>query len=499
MHCQQRLVAYFYATWSAFINGTWNSSISNMQQLADIRLDTIDSMKDIVASDVRHLDGTGCTISLNCPVAWNSAKMCSAKMDEKFFGDHKDSEYEAEMNLTLTLTSTVFQTNDRQGCKDRLEEILFNKQEGGRHQLRDLPRRQPPFIQTENSHPQLKPQLRQKPTHRREAPSEQKIRVQRFISESSTLDYSGIFTPLVSFFQRRTIQGVVNAVSEEGLKFRATLKRISIPALPSVSIISPRRWKQTAPKDPSSHRSDCEDTFCKGYSLEKICGQHKTPNVELNTEDVCKMCYPQRNDELIKSHCEERTRRGILVFHVVCVALGVIIVFAAFLYLLCELCRPLRKRWELYWKIRTGQISKNRLSSIFSVESNPAFPPGYFFNAGVDPEDGDNAGKMADMFSMFPQKMNPVATGFKEPRKRIQDIFDLEALESRPDPNESKFPERIPVLPPAPNASVRRSFSNRIGRGDGNGCHEISAQDFGHGPSIVHTTRYTADTSRKNE
>ncbi|RJE23925.1 hypothetical protein PHISCL_03741 [Aspergillus sclerotialis] len=498
MHCQQYLVGYFYATWSAITNGIRNTSISDLHKLTDSGLETMDLMKNIAASNVRDLDGPGCTISLSCQISRNNAETSSVQVDWKAFSGHKESECEAELNLNLTLTSTAFQTDDGQGCKDRLEELLLNKQEYGLHRRRDLPRRQPPFIQTENDHPHLKPKLRQRPIHQREAPTQQNILMKRYISESSTLDYSRIFSHLFSFFQRRTIRDVVNVISEGSLKFRATFKRMSVTKLPSVSIISPRRWKQTAPKGPSpSRRSDCEDTFCKGYSLENICGQHKTPNVELDTEDVCKMCYPTRNDDLIKAHCEEKTRREIQVFHILCVALGVITAFAAFLYLLCEVCRPLRKRWELYWKIRTGQISKNRLSSIFSVESNPAFPPGYFFNTGFDAEDGDNAGKMADMFSMLPQKLNPVATGLKEPRKRIQDVFDLEALEPRPDRNESIFPERIPVLPPAPNASVRRSFSNRIRRGNGNGRHEISAQDFGHGP--LNTTRYTADMSRKNE
>lgn len=124
------------------------------------------------------------------------------------------------------------------------------------------------------------------------------------------------------------------------------------------------------------------------------------------------------------------------------------------------------------------------------MESIPAFGSGSFFEGGVDTVPNEcEASDSKTTLSMFQQKVNHLLK--KEPRKRIQDVFDLEALPSSPHKEEHP-PERIPVLPPAPNASVRRIWTDEYRSTVSHQC-ESSSQDSSEAFVTVHNTRDTGD------
>lgn len=354
MHCQQRLVAYFYAIWGTFTNGTWDSSLPSLRgQLGDSSFAAIEELDNVVVSDIRQLDGTGCAVSLSCPVKPRCSGTWFPLANGEVDTDYNNSESAAELNLTLTLTSSDFRANGVPRCKDRLEEFLFNKQKDGLYNPQSFPGPLLPLTQAgkEASDPEPKPDqshLRQ----RRPTPASQSKLEQRLDSRSQTVDYSRLFGYLLSSIsQRQAIQEAAHAARDWKLNLRGPLKRVSLPAFPHNPIHSPRRWKQGSSNTSSNHRSVCEESSCKAYDLEKICGQHKKPNFELDTENVCRMCYPRMDVALVKEHCEERARREVLVFRVLCVVLGILVVVATLLYVLREICRPMGKRWQIFWKV----------------------------------------------------------------------------------------------------------------------------------------------------
>jgi hypothetical protein len=449
MHCQHGLVAYFYALWGAFTDGTQDPL--NLHQQFNVSKATVDlplgGLGDVVVSDIRRPDGTACSISLNCPLKWDNSES-SSQSKENGRTDHQGLKPETVLNLTLTLTSFDWRTSDAQECGEKLDDLLSGREEetpskpfgltrylsllnqfgkeGDKHDSkpdqRNLQRRYPPPV-SNNQHEDKHDSRTPSPSH------------------SRLLDY---FHSWIS--KRRVVHAPTDAFTREKPAFREMLKRMQFP------VHLPRRLQKATPNKPTNYRTACEQDFCQGYNLEKICGKLKKPNVKLETESLCKLCYPRKNSAPIKEHCEERERRETQALYMLCVALGVSIAVAALLYLIRVACRPLRKRCQLLWRLRTGRISTSpsivgRLSSIFSMDSGPGFTSAHIFDSETDSAQNEcNTENPATTFSAFQQKVNQFLA--KEPRGRIRDVLDLESLPPS-HPKEEDFSERIPVLPRA--------------------------------------------------
>lgn len=499
MHHRRLLVAYLCAIFCAFANCQDNWDLHkhvNGPTTAESHRQAPGALDN---AGIPGIGGqyTGCTISLNCPLDWDDSE------DPPWSNEKAGTDGEgpvAELNLTLTLTNSDWSANGLQGCKNKFNELL-SKQKEVSHKSPCLPRYLALLEQAEKEMSKHAPKPDQKHLQRRQAiPASNGQREQRSGPRSPSPRHFDLLEYLLSFIsQRRTARGTVNRVAEGRPSFRGTLKRMQLPAaLPNAPFHLPRTWQQATSSKPVPYRSACEETFCKGGNLDKICGRHKKPDHEFDTEIVCEMCYPKINSVLVKEHCEERARREIQAFHMVCVALAVTIAIAALLYLIRLVCRPLEKPCQIFWRFRTGRTGRvpaspiiaSRFSSIFSVESIPAFGSGSFFEGGMDTVPNEcEAGDSKTTLSMFQQKVNHLLK--KEPRKRIQDVFDLEALPSSPH-KEERLPERIPVLPPAPNASVRRIWTDEYRSTVSYQC-ESSSQDSSEAFVTVHNTRDTAD------
>ncbi|RMJ23943.1 hypothetical protein PHISP_05191 [Aspergillus sp. HF37] len=469
MHCQQRLVAYFYALWGAFTNGSQNTL--NMHQRFNASKTAVDlpldGLGDVEVSEIRRPDGTACSISLNCPLGWdNSGGNCQSK--ENGHMNHQVPKSETGFNLTLTLTSFDWRTSDLQECRDKLDDLLFRGQEETPPKPLDLTRYFSLLKQTgkERGKHDQKPDQRNL-QRRYPLPASNNQHEDKHDSRTPTSSHSWLLDHFLSWIsQRRAVHAPTNNFTREKPGFRGTLKRMQFPSLP---VHLPRRLQKATPSKPINHRSACEQNFCQGYNLEKICGKLKKPNTKLETENLCKLCYPKKNSVLIKEHCEERERREIQALHMLCVALGVSVAVAALLYLIRVVCRPLRKRCQLLWRLRTGRISTSpsivgRLSSIFSMNSGSGFTPAHLFDSETDSAQNEcNTERPATTSSAFQQKVNQFLA--KEPRGRIKDVFDLESLPPS-HAKEEGFSESIPVLTRASNASIRRHWGDGVSGSD---------------------------------
>lgn len=500
MHCQQRLIAYFYAIWGTFTNGTWDEFFHSLREQSNGSNFAVKrGLDDIMVSDIRQLDEAGCAISMHCLVKQPCSGIGFVGLNGELDTGFDKSNSETELNLTMTLTDREFGTSGVQTCKERLEKLLFKEQEYGLYNTQDS---QIPLLPLEQAEKKvLAPEPKQDRSYlqqRRSYPAPPSESDGSLDSRPETVDFSGLFGYLMSSIsQRRAIREAFQTVKEWELNFRRPLKRLSLPTLPSSPTHAGRRLKHKPSSTTSPNlRTTCEKNFCKGYNLEKICSKHKIPDVELDTESVCQLCYPETNDALIKEHCQERARREVLVFRILCIVLGGFIAIAILLYALREICRPMKKRWQLFWKVQSRPTSSgisSRFSSIFSVESNPAFPPGRMFKSGVGGDDYDFE-IPADTFTGSRGKLSRFGGFVREPRKRIQDVFDLEALQLRHPPKEDELVERIPVLPRAPNASIRMPASSRAPT-RGSDTHETVAQESG-GAAAIHTYQHTAEIPR---
>ncbi|GIK04457.1 hypothetical protein Aspvir_008540 [Aspergillus viridinutans] len=216
-------------------------------------------------------------------------------------------------------------------------------------------------------------------------------------------------------------------------------------------------------KNSYSRRSRCVDTFCEGFDLKKTCApEGKTPT----KDEICTLCYPERNLAVIEKHCSKQEVSGRKAFYSVCVLLGCFIVVATLLYLLRSFCRRVQRRYQIFRGLCSAQTSrspatKSRFSTGFQVDSLPALFPGFSSPTKLEVlqrenETGaDDASDPTSPFFTLKQKWRQLRAFRRDFRGRIQDVFDIESLDTK-HAKGVQSAHKIPVLPRAPNASIRR-------------------------------------------
>lgn len=453
MHCQKHLVASFFLILGVFpeLQNASAASISAFDKI-ELILHGVDSP---VVSGSRSPEEIACTMSWVCPSGSLDHQEALPDSIEGLCDNQYELFEEAELNLTLTLSSSTFERRDLPPCEDLLERFLFSQKEALPESLGPLNNR--PAQSVLKSSPVPTWFRRAQSIH---APRDQLERTPK--SSRPSQAHKGLFDyfrGLVS--HRHAVQAAAKTAREGKLALRSQLKYLQ-PSNPVGSWAHSKqkiRRKITYP-----HGNTCEHTVCKGYNLEKICGRRKDPGVEMDVDDVCNMCFPTENVALVREHCAKVKWREIQVFKFLCAALGVVTLVAGLLYLIREMCKPLGRRWELYWRMRSSQVSRSptmrsRFSSILSMESTAAFRPSPVFNTGADPERAEyGAPGSTTTFSTFGQTIGHIGAMVKDRRRRVMEVFDLESLQAR-DHQEDPC-ERIPVLPRASTASLRKAYAD---------------------------------------
>lgn len=205
------------------------------------------------------------------------------------------------------------------------------------------------------------------------------------------------------------------------------------------------------------------DNFCEGFDLKKTCA----PGGKIPAkEEICALCYPGRNLAVIERHCSKQEVSGRQAFYSVCVLLGCFVVVAVLLYLLRSFYRGVQRRYRIFRGLCSAQTSRSPAtrsgsSSVFQVNSLPSLFPGFSSPTKLEVlqresvTGTDDASDRTLPFSTLKQKWRQLGAFRRDSCGRIQDIFDIESLNTE-HAKGGQSAHKIPVLPRAPNASIRR-------------------------------------------
>ncbi|KAL1962833.1 hypothetical protein VTN77DRAFT_9108 [Rasamsonia byssochlamydoides] len=232
-------------------------------------------------------------------------------------------------------------------------------------------------------------------------------------------------------------------------------------------------WSAT-PVPPSSYgrRELCEEAVCRIRDLERKC--ELTDRASKDARKACQMCYPRKDTKLVNAHCTARRRQEVRAFYFVCIFFIVASLGAGIAIFLRNRNRRRRSRRSI---INHKQKSKDAAAlPSESDRSGLSTQVPWLGNRRHDGQAEEHRNPWDDANSNSIEKKNwTVQQRWQQklglfsrsgPRKRIQDLFDLESLKSpRKDAGHPKEvgAERIPVLPRAPNASLRLSRINSKG------------------------------------
>jgi hypothetical protein len=229
--------------------------------------------------------------------------------------------------------------------------------------------------------------------------------------------------------------------------------------------------------DRNHRREVCEAKACPKKGLEKACTAKK---LQPKTAATCKMCYPTPNPKLIGEHCQARWKRERKAFYVVCFVLIGITLVSGLALRLRRVYVQKRQQPQTEEDKQTGELyhydgaksSKSydgAKSSTSLRQSNQTDGPSSYtvdqdekLDELWEEDEGDIGSSTAH------KKWKQLGLLSKNGRKRVQDLFDMEAMRSRREvdnPPQQQSDDKIPVMPRAPNATVRQmNQGSRRGR-----------------------------------
>lgn len=463
MYSRKRLAALYVVLGATFTKPTECLS-SNSQRLSNGLIGLkchpphANYLDGAARADIQPIDRPGCAIILSCVP------------EGKYGPAILDDEPTLPLNVTITLSEDV--TMDTRRCKKELKELLFRAREGEEEVGTPATQRQ-----NDPKRPSL--------LHSRQEESPE--------ANSEGQRYQGIVEYLMSTIQRRAVQAV-DSVKERKVNYQDEIASQS--ARNSTLNFSMDLKQVIFKKRPFSYYvTQCEESFCSGYDLQKICDPNNRIRRKENFKSTCDYCYPQRENAFIKRHCERRIKKEMRAFYGICALLAVSIVVAVILYVLhrtgrllrinCRLIRGMRRN-----KFSNNPVTSNRFSSAVFSDSRMGSTRLSEDTTISNPDYDDST-----TFSSFQRKFSQLGTSSRGYRKRIQDVFDIESLEPR-NVKDENLKDRVFVLPRAPNATVQRKSADslRCVRGEPRGPRQLEMEEvhsdtvrrvFPHDQSVV--------------
>ncbi|PKX94188.1 uncharacterized protein P174DRAFT_460286 [Aspergillus novofumigatus IBT 16806] len=421
MYCQKHLIALLYAFIGPFVNDTESLGLSPEKSLSNQTYEleycnrALVSFSGLNYSDA-EVDKLGYAVSLGRRLCWTDPGAIPGR-NISIHSRSSEDEIQSVLNLTVTLTISV-------------------GQEASMHLLKRLL------------------------TRPHDSP-EALIKLGETIVLDSRLEHSD------PQWERRskTWNGQPEAASQRGeVRTEPPISENTLGfGSGSDGRVRPHDNNDPVRKNPHSRRSICVDTFCEGFDLKKTCApEGKTPA----EGEICAVCYPERNLAVIERHCSKQEVSGRQAFYSVCVLLGCFVVVAVLLYLLRSFCRGVQRRYRIFRVLCSAQTCRSPAtnpmsSSVFHVDSLPSLFPGFSSPTKLEVlqrenETGaDDASDPTSSFFTWKQKWRQLGAFRGDFRGRIQDIFDIESLDTE-HAKGVQSAHKIPVLPRAPNASIRR-------------------------------------------
>ncbi|EAW07663.1 uncharacterized protein ACLA_023770 [Aspergillus clavatus NRRL 1] len=397
--------------------------------------------------------GQGYTVSLGCPTHWDM-QTTVLEHDDTDFPRTLKVEGHSQTNVALTLSIPEDRKESLQRCESLakavrvgdikvfLEQLTAREDAPARKTFQGHHTRLAQDFKVEHSDPQW--------TQRRGHDSDDQPE-KSSKSDSEARKYKEIVDYIMSVFQRRVVW-----IKERRFN-KTTEARVG-------SNDSNRFYDHVdaARKNSFNRRSRCMDDFCEGFDSNNICVSEGISPVN---KELCETCYPKRNEAVIEQHCAIQEIRERQVFYGVCILLGCAILMAAFLYALHGFCGRVRRRYQMFrglWGPQSSRtsVTKSRSSSVLRDESMPALFPGLSFSRRLEILQRNNnseameANGSATSLSILQRKWRKFDVYRKDSRRRLQDVFDIESLKEKL-AEDTQNSDRVPVLPRAPNASIR--------------------------------------------
>ncbi|GKZ18267.1 hypothetical protein AbraIFM66951_000440 [Aspergillus brasiliensis] len=464
MYCQQRLLAIFYAVLGVISNTTQENPLSSPygatsdDHQASCSGPLLGSSECVTTAPTKDLEGLGCAISLICPGGVERTPGGSGDNGNTVGCSLTPNAVEPILKLTLAITNVGGRPIDVDHCETVVEQLALEYRENTLHR---------PVASVQSSVPhQLDKAVSRDYSMER--------RPRQDMSRNET-DTSGVKKAPPSNPQTQGYHGILKYIISKMENGKGRRKR---DAVSNVTPDNGARQGLVQRGLYSLGRPSCEDTICEGGNWRTLCSTDPIPD---NKKDQCIMCYPQKHMALVHGYCREQKYRELDVFYKTCALLGASILAATLLYLLREIYRRLRMRYQFLKSIchrsqlsgssttKTG-LSMHPIDALSSLVSGvpKAWKEPQRTYAGTVGE----ANAPTIYSTMIQQKFRRLGPFLKDHRKRVQDIFDLEDYQ-----NEPELGTRVPVLPRARNASIRRHIVGSSSR-----TNSYSSEDAGSVP-----------------
>lgn len=246
--------------------------------------------------------------------------------------------------------------------------------------------------------------------------------------------------------------------------FQAVQRRDPTPHAGPKSVAN---WSENqGAKNTHGRRELCEEAVCQIRDLEKQC-ETANDHASKDSKEACEMCYPRKDTTLVNAHCSSRRSKETKAFYVVGIFFIAVSLCSGLAIFLRNRNRDRRRRSKQ--KALRSDPDTPGLSTQISWFGNRNGNSNFDHDRQAEDDDAES-NSIEKNWTVQPHRWQQKLGLFSRsgPRKRIQDLFDLESLKpSRKDAlgdrhldPENAGAERIPVLPRAPNASIRLSRTN---------------------------------------
>ncbi|PYI19408.1 hypothetical protein BO99DRAFT_142625 [Aspergillus violaceofuscus CBS 115571] len=439
MYCQQRFIAFLHVLLSVISNSTQEHLPLIPHQANATEKPCIEcsnllaSISDHVAvAESHHPDGPGCTITLGNPVQWKASSMLDRNAKDAIPAKNG---VEPGLKLTLTIMNIERGSLDLQKCQSIFEELILEGP-GNLLQQPTLLDRSLAALQGGEHSDQLdftgqalKPRQVQE-----DPPDDQPIKT--LASDPHSLGYHGILEYLLG--------------KEKGMK---TSKR----AIEHSIVAMTRTEHRPSSVRQSSHSldSDCEN-ICDGHSWRNTFVAKSSLGLQ---QRQCVICHSDTNVVRVDRRRPQKANE-LDVFYKICAVFGASVMVATLLYVLREIYRRLRVRYLLL----RGRNHRDQRAPSIAIKTGCSIPADEMTTlmpeasrAWERPSQASDMGAEVSVSgSATQQRYRRFTPSQRNTRRKVQDIFDFSS--SQACKNNVATEERIPVLPPAANASVRRNF-----------------------------------------
>lgn len=219
-------------------------------------------------------------------------------------------------------------------------------------------------------------------------------------------------------------------------------------------VIEPRPFSVSKTSE-NGRRTTCENLLCRIKDLHEKCSP-SDGKISVAMQTKCKMCHPRVNMDLVTAHCKARWRQEKKIFYAVCMSL-IMATIASSLAIYMHKRRRMKQK-----SLCASNQSFDGPGPSISLDENIQRDQDKDFDHDrniLGEEDYWDGVDVPVRSSTAQQQWKQLGLFSRAGRKRIQDLFDLEAMKSRRDlaQRESQSFNKVPVMPWAPNATVRAS------------------------------------------